>query len=119
MALELAGGKSFLRKALVKQCASAQAIAYFAGDEPLALAMIDTPRARRAELALAFFAGAPAHMRELVRIAQLTLTAIAETGVLVFARVDPGNRQGQRMARLVGLRPGNFRDPALWIFKAR
>jgi hypothetical protein len=118
-ALELAGGRPLYRKAFLHQCRIGKAIAIYDGATPLALAMLDDRRPRRAELCIAFFPGAERRMLELVRFAQLTIRRIADASIMVFARIDPVNRQACRMARLAGFRPGRMRDAAIWIWRGK
>jgi hypothetical protein len=118
LALRFGGAGSLRRRAVIYQCRIAQAIAYVTENgEPVALAMLDTRRARRAELAISFMPVARQHMRALIRQAQLTLSAIVQARILVFARIAPGNERGQHMARLAGFRPGGFRDRSIWLWK--
>lgn len=117
LALELAGGRPLFRKVYLHQCRVGEAIAIFSGDRPLVLAMIDSRRRGRAELALAFFPGSDRQMLRLVRFAQLTIRRIADASIMVFARIDPASSQACRMARLAGFRPGRMRDPAIWIWR--
>jgi len=117
LALTFGGVIATYRRAMIHQCRIAQSVAYFAEDEPLALAMIDSRRPRRAELAVAFRPAARRHMRLLIREAQLTLPRFRQAGILVFARIAPENTRGKRMAKLAGFRPGGFRDPAIWLWK--
>ncbi|WP_295805923.1 hypothetical protein [uncultured Nitratireductor sp.] len=117
LAMSFGGASSLYRRAMVHQCRIGQAVAFLAGDEPLALAMLDTRRNRRAELAIRFRPAARQHMRALIREAQLTLPAFVQARILVFARISPRNLRGQRMARIAGFRPGGFSDPAIWLWK--
>ncbi|WP_336071483.1 hypothetical protein [Nitratireductor rhodophyticola] len=117
LAMRFGGASSLYRRAMVHQCRIGQAVAFLAGDEPLALAMLDTRRSRRAELAIRFRPAARQHMRALIREAQLTLPAFVQARILVFARISPRNPRGQRMARIAGFRPGGFSDPAIWLWK--
>jgi hypothetical protein len=119
LALDLAGARPLFRKAFLHQCRVGEAIAIFDGGRPLALAMLDGRRRRRAELAIAFFPGAEASMLRLVRFAQLTIRRLADASVMVFARVDPSNRQACRMAGLAGFRPAGMRDAAIWIWRGK
>lgn len=119
LALAFAGGRSLLRKVYLHQTRTADAVALVLDGAPLALAMLQRQRARRRELAIAFAPAAPAHMRRLVRFAQLTLCRIAQTGTLVFVRIAPGNAQARRMAALTGFSHGGFVDPSIWLWKRR
>jgi hypothetical protein len=119
LALEFAGGAPFRRKVMIHQTRHFESMAVSAGGTPIVIASLHRARARRAELAIAFRPAAAAHMRALIRLAQWTLRRLAETGVLVFTRIAPGERQAQRMARLTGFVPGRFADPQIWIWKER
>jgi hypothetical protein len=85
-------------------------------DREIALAMFGRHGWRRVELALSITPDAHRHMRRLVRIAHLTLWAMAETRIIV-AHVDPANLAGIRMARLVGFRPAKMRRRGVWVFR--
>lgn len=115
--LALAGPRGPLRRMLIAQRNQSQTIAGYVGGQPAALVMILPLRRRLAELALAIAPGAAAAMLRLVRTLHLTLARIAETGVLVFCRIHPMNRAGQRMAAAAGFRPGRMKDPAIWLFR--
>lgn len=119
LALEFAGGKPFLRKVLVHQVRTAEAVAFLDDGAPVALAMFDRSRRRRAELALAFAPRASARVRGLAKAAHLTCARLAEDGVLVFTRIAPGNTRAARLALLAGFLPGGMRDPAIWLWKDR
>lgn len=116
LALRFGGGFPFKRRALLVQTRG-HAIALLWDSEPLCLCMFDVSRSRRAELGLSFTPAAGAHVRPMIRFAQLTLPRLAQTGVLVWTRIR--SRQGERLAAATGFRPGGFRDPAIWIWKAR
>lgn len=115
--LEMGGRSGFMRRAFILQRAKCDTIAYFAGGELLAVAMFFPVRRRLVELALAFAPAAARHMRALVRQAHLTLSRIAQTGVLVFARVEVGYARGARLAGLSGFSPGRLRDRQIWLWK--
>lgn len=117
LALEFAGGKPFLRKVFIHQVRTSDAFALVEDGDPVVLMMLDYQRARRAELALAFAPAAARNMRRFIRFAQLTLREIAQTGTLVYVRIDPVSLAGLRMARLIGLTHGKMRDPAIWFWK--
>jgi hypothetical protein len=117
IALEFAGGRSFMRKALVHQCRRCEAVAMYDDETPLALAMLDQTRARRVEIAAVFAPAARTHMRSIIRATQLTLRGFAQNRILAWSRVSPANRLGQRLAMLIGMEPGRMRDPAIWIYR--
>lgn len=117
--LEVAGRSGFFRRAMILQRAKCDTIAFYADGELLAVAMLYRVRARLVEMGLAIAPAAARHMCALARQAQLTLSRIAQTGTLVFARIDPGHRPGLRMGRLVGFRPGRMRDPQIWLWKGK
>lgn len=117
LALEFAGGKSFLRKVFVHQVRTSDSFALVEDGEPVVLMMLQYQRARRAELALAFTPAAARNMRRFIRFAQLTLRDIAQTGTLIYVRIAPGSPAGLRMAQLIGLTHGKMRDPAIWFWK--
>lgn len=117
LALEFAGSSPLRRKVFVRQCRIGTAIALFVDGIPAVLAMFDHSRARRAEMAVHFRPIAAGHMRQVIRFGQLTLGELADTGILVHARIAPTNRQGQRVAMLTGFVPGGFKDPAIWLFR--
>lgn len=117
LALEFAGAKPFLRKALLYQARTTEAIAFVDAGLPVALVMLQRQRARRVELAISFMPRAARHMRPLMRYAQLTLRRIAQTGTLVYVRISPANRQAGRMAAMTGFSHGGMSDPAIWLWK--
>lgn len=73
----------------------------------LALAAVSPDGEGRQEFSLGIRHHARVHMRELCRVAHLILTRMAQD-MPVICYVVPGNRSGERMARIVGFRP----DPA-------
>lgn len=119
MALAFGGPKPFLRKAFIFQTRKSQALVVMVDGRPVAMAMLGQQRRHRCELALAFLPEAADHMRRLIRLAQLTLRRIAQTGTLVFVRIAPHNRQARRMARMTGFSPGRLPDPSIWLWKKR
>lgn len=117
LALEFAGAKPFMRKALLVQVRMSEAMAFVCDGRPVALVMLQRQRARRAELAICFTGEARRHMRRLMRFAQLTLRQITQTGTLVYVRISPANRQAGRMAAMTGFTHGGMKDPAIWFWK--
>lgn len=110
--------RAYARRVLQLQRRKCQTIAYYgASGELLAIAMMYPWRARRVELAMSIQRAAVPHMLQLVKTAQLTLSQIADAGILVFARIHPLNRAGQRMARLCGFRRAKLNDQSIWIWR--
>jgi hypothetical protein len=118
-ALAFAGGRSFLRKVLLYQVRHTQASLVLADGEPLALVMFYPQRKNLAEYAMVTRPAAAEHMTALVRLAHLTLSSMAQKGVLVMAKVRETDARAQRMARLVGFGPGRFRDRTIWLWRLR
>ncbi|HHV67279.1 MAG TPA: hypothetical protein GXX48_06505 [Ochrobactrum intermedium] len=115
--IEAGKNRPFLRRALVMQKRTSDTIAYLDRDDQLlAVAMLLARRSRRIEFALALDRAALPHMRTLIRIAHLTLSQMLDAGLVVFCRINPFNKAGQRMARLVGFRPARLKDTSVWIF---
>jgi hypothetical protein len=117
LALMFAGGRPFMRKVILYQTRRGEAVAILEDDEPVALAMLDRRRARRAELAIAFAPAARRHMLALVRLAQLTARRFAQNRILTFVHIRPDNMAGMRMAMATGFRPGGFRDRSIWLWR--
>ena len=117
VALEFAGGRSFMRKVLLMQCRRYEAIAIYDDDEPVALAMLNHERPRRVEIGAIFAPAARTRMRLVIRATQLTLRGFAQNRILAWTRVSPANPLGQRLAMLIGMEPGRMRDPAIWIYR--
>jgi hypothetical protein len=118
-AIAFAGAKSFLRKVLLFQVRKTQARLVMADGEEVALVMFHTRRARVTEFAMVTKLAASAHMLPLTRLAHLTLSQMAEKGILVIAHVRESDTRAQRMARLVGFGPGRFLDRTIWTFRRR
>lgn len=114
--LQLAGPVARVRRAFLKQRREAQSVAVYRGDAVVAIVMFGRHGWRRQEMALALARDAHLHMRRLVRMAQLTLAAMAETSLIV-AEVRPGNGAGERMAAMVGFVPARLARPGYWIFR--
>lgn len=118
--LEAGRNSAYLRRVLQLQRRKCQTIAYYDGaGELLAIAMLYAWRAKRVELAMSIQRASRPHMMQLVKTAHLTLARIVDAGILVFARVHPMNRAGQRMARLCGFRRAKLKDQAIWIRSGR
>ena len=114
--LRLAGPVARVRRAFLQQRREAQSVAVYRGDDVIAVVMFARHGWRRQEMALAVARDAHVHMRRLVRMAQLTLNAMAETSLIV-AEVRPGNGAGERMAAMVGFVPARLSRPGYWIFR--
>ncbi|RWN47173.1 MAG: hypothetical protein EOS03_12510 [Mesorhizobium sp.] len=93
-----------------------QSVAIYRGDECLALVCFGRHGWRRLEMALAVSPAAAGHMGRLVRMAQLTLFAMAETHLIV-ARIRSSNHAGQRMAMLVGFHAHRNLGLGVWILR--
>lgn len=111
-ALALAGAHARVRRLVLKQLRIAESTAIYRGGELLAVAFFGRHGWRRTEFCLAIAPAAAPHMRRLVRMAQLTLGAIAETRLIVL---DPWTDAGRRMALLTGFRPA--RRGRLMVFR--
>lgn len=115
-ALDFAGHKAFLRRALVYQVRHSEAFVVERGEQKLALAMFWRARAKRVEFGLSVLPEARGHMLGLCRVAHLTIGRVVQSGSMVFAKVRVGDARAQRMARLVGFVPGRMKNPEIWIF---
>ncbi|WP_333900161.1 hypothetical protein [Agrobacterium pusense] len=109
--LACAGGRALARKAAIWQRSNGESVALHAGGELLAVSYLVPDREGRWEFCLALRPPARAYMRELVRIAHLTLAAMAQNRT-VITHVTENNLSGVRMARLVGFR---HLGGTLWI----
>jgi hypothetical protein len=116
-AMDFAGGRAFLRKVLVYQVRHTDATLVLTDETHLALAMLYRHRAKRVEYAMFVKPEAQRHMVGLVRLAQLTLSKLAQDGILVFAHVRSCDVRAQRMASLTGFVPGRMRDASIWFFR--
>jgi hypothetical protein len=115
--LDFAGGRFFARKRVIHMHQNGEALLIADRGEPIALAFIAAAEGGQREFSLALRAGARVHMRKLCRAAQLILGRMAQDGP-VIAYIVPGNRAGERMARIVGFAP----DPEhrfRWILRGR
>jgi len=116
--MELSGNRAYLRRAAIAQRLGNKSLAcYDKSGAVLCVAMFKQWRARRIEMALMIGKKAVAHLLELVRYGQEMLSQIVLSGLMVFAHIHPLNKQGQRLARLVGFKPGAFKDRSIWIHK--
>ncbi len=116
--LALAGARARTRKIVLAQIRAHESVAIYRGVDELAVVTFGRHGWRRTEMALAIAPAASRHMRKLVRIAQLTLLAMAETHLIV-ARVHPANTAGQRMAVMIGFRPSRLKSPGVWIMRGK
>ncbi len=116
---ETAGPVAWLRKATLAQAFNSQTAAVVAPDgRTLAVGFFRPGRAREMRFALAIRPEAAGHMRQLIRLAHLTLAKIADTGLIVTTEIHPDNSAGQRMARLTGFRPGRpGTAKTLWVWR--
>lgn len=115
-ALALAGACARARRQVLRQVRAVDSAAVYLGDQVMAAVFFGRHGWRRIEMALAIAPEAAAHLKKLIRMAQLTLLPMAETS-LVVANVHPANRAGRRMAMLVGFRPARLRMPGLWVLR--
>jgi hypothetical protein len=111
--LTCAGGRALARKAAMWMRSNGESVSISADGELLAVAYLVPDKVGRREFCLAIRPGARPYMRPLCRLAHSTLTSFSENGLVVFCHVMPGNRSGERMARLCGFRPVGGE----WIFE--
>lgn len=112
--LHLSGGVPKFRRGILAQLREHQSAAVYRGDICLAIAMFDVTHPAGTEMALSISRSAAPYLKTMIRMAQLTLTAMAETSPIV-ATVRPGHRPGERMAAAVGFKPSG--EPGIWIFR--
>jgi hypothetical protein len=112
--LACAGAVALARKAAIWMRSNGETISFFDGDQLLAVSYLVPQADGSREFCLSILPAARPHMLPLTRFAQSTLTSLAQNGVVVVSRVTPGNRSGERMARLCGFRPDGG---GLWTFK--
>lgn len=117
-ALAFAGHKAFLRRVLVYQVRHSEAFVVEHEGQRLALGMFWRHRAKRVEFALIVEPQAQKHMVALVRQAQLTIRAVVQGGILVFAKVRVSDARARRMAQLTGFAPGRMADASIMIFRS-
>lgn len=115
-ALACAGAGARVRRLQLKQVRDNDSVAVYRGADVLAVVYFGRHGWRRVEMALAIAPAAVPHMARLVRMAQLTLFAMAETHLIV-AVIRPFNRAGQRMAMLVGFQPSRLKRRDVWILR--
>lgn len=108
-----------LYRATILQRQKSQTLSIFAGDTLLGVAMLFPEEVRTRELCLLLDKPAAGAMLPLVRLAQLTLARIADSGVVILARIKPTNAAGRRMARLVGFLETDAEDGRLWIWRGK
>ncbi|ESY05342.1 hypothetical protein X752_25910 [Mesorhizobium sp. LNJC398B00] len=117
--LDLAGAGARVRRLVLAQARNTEAVqtvAIYCGDDCMAVVYFGRHGWRRTEMALSIAPAARQHMRRLVRMAQLTLFAMAETHLIV-ARIRSNNHAGQRMAMLVGFHAHGNSEPGVWILR--
>lgn len=118
-ALDLAGAHARVRRlvlAQVRNAGAVETVAIYRGDACMALVCFGRHGWRRREMALSVAPEAAKHMGRLVRMAQLTLFAMAETHLIV-ARIRSSNHAGQRMAMLVGFHAHRNDGLGVWILR--
>jgi len=114
--LTCAGGRALARKAAIWQRSNGETISFHAGEELLAVSYLVPRDDGSREFCLSIRTAARPYMRQLCRFAQSTLTGLAENGVVVNCHVTPGNRSGERMARLCGF---ELRGGTVWSFRGK
>ncbi|TIX86047.1 MAG: hypothetical protein E5V24_16545 [Mesorhizobium sp.] len=115
-ALDLAVAGARVRRTVLAQVRNVETVAVYRGDDCMAVIYFGRHGWRRTEMALSIAPSAAKHMGRLVRMAQLTLFAMAETHLIV-TRIRGHNRAGQRMAMLVGFRAHGHFEPGVWILR--
>lgn len=116
-ALAFAGHKAFLRRVLIYQVKHSEAFVVELNGVRLALGMFWRHRAKRAEFCLIVDPPAQKHMIALVRLAQLTIAKVVQSGILVFAKVRVSDERARRMAKLTGFVPAKLSNPAIMFFR--
>lgn len=115
--LDFAGDRGPMRRyATIMRQGTDEAYVLEDDDGALALAFLFPEADGGKQFCLGIRPRARVHMRELCRAAQLILGRMAEDGP-VICYVRPGNRSGERMARIVGFRPDPD-HPYRWIMRA-
>lgn len=115
--LEFAGSSSTHRKAFIAMATRGQVAAFADAGELVAIAFL-VPVDGSLEFCVGFKPRVRVHMRELLGLAHLTLGRLAETGHAIHAHILPGNRSGERMARLAGFVPDGSVS-TLWRYAGR
>jgi hypothetical protein len=103
--LTCAGGRAYARKGSIWMRSKGDTVALSLDGELLAVAYLVPDQAGRLEFCLSIRPEARPHMLALCRFAHSTLRSLTDHGAVVFCRVMPGNRSGERMARLCGFHP--------------
>jgi hypothetical protein len=116
-ALAFAGHKAFLRRVLVYQVKHSEAFVVELDGVRLALGMFWRHRAKRVEFCLIVDPPAQKHMIALVRLAQLTISKVMQSGILVFAKVRVSDARARRMAVLTGFVPSRLADQSIMFFR--
>lgn len=116
--LDFAGSRRLLRHGFIAMASRGQAAGFALDGEMLAIAFL-VPVDGSLEFCLSIQPHARVHVRELVGIAHLTLARLAETVPAIHTHVVPGNRSGERMARLVGFAPMGEAGSTLWRYAGR
>jgi hypothetical protein len=115
-ALDLAGAHARVRRLVLSQVRDFDSVAIYRGEDCMAVVYFCRHGWRRTEMALSIAPAARQHMGRLVRMAQLTLFAMAETHLIV-ARIRSSNHAGQRMAMLVGFHAHRNDGLGVWILR--
>lgn len=113
--LALAGARAHVRRKIYLQGRLFPTTAVYRRGDLMAVAFFRAQSCGRLEFALSVSPDAAPHMRSLIRLAHQTLEAVRQSH-LVFAKVDPANLAGVRMARLTGFEPSRA-GPDIWIFQ--
>lgn len=113
--LECRQGLAVLGRALLAQRMLCETMAVYDRGQLLAVVYLYRKTARRQLFALSILPTARPHMIALIRLAQLTLDAFAQSGVVTVAQVHPLNPAGQRMCQLAGFRQGK-RNREIWLY---
>lgn len=117
--LDFPGARGFSRRAMVFAIRHFKVELISKRGQPLALVAMHWQRKRRVEIAFLFAPAASQHMVDLARMAQLTLSKLAQDGTLAFARIRQTDGRAQRMARLSGFVPSRLADRTIWVNRRR
>ena len=105
-----------LRRNFLYMRSVGEAVVIEDGDGPLALAFLVPLVSGEVEFCLSILPRARVRLRAMARLAQLTLSGLAETGVVVVCHVLTENSVGARLAALVGFE----RDHGTrWLLKGK
>ncbi|GGE79164.1 hypothetical protein H1W37_19440 [Stappia taiwanensis] len=112
--LACASPTRWMRKAVLHMRRGGDSVSIHDDDALLAVAYLWPLGDGWTEFCLAIRPDARTRMRALIRLAQLRLQAIAQTGMRVKTHVRPGHLPGERMARLTGFVP-DPETPGCWV----